>query len=104
MKPSLLLFLLLMTGCVSIPHHSITVVDEHGHPIRGAGTGAPYPIIFRVFPRDAPSGNSTDSRGRLDLYDTTPGQPYVLGAAGYADKSIPFPADDHQTYVLQRVH
>ena len=95
---------LLAAGCVSIPHHRITVVDASGIPIRGAVAHAPYPLVFSLIPRDAPSANSTDSHGHVSLYDTTPGQPYVLGAVGYADKSIPFPSDDHQTYVLQRAH
>ena len=102
--PLSLLLSLFAAGCVSIPHRCVTVVDAQGHPIRGACARAPYPIVFSIFPRDAPSANSTDSHGHVTLYDTTPGEPYVLRAVGYTDKSIPFPSDDHQTYVLQRPH
>ena len=55
-----------------------------------------------VFRRDSPSANSTDSRGRLALYDMTPGLPYLLGAGGYEDKEISFPENNRQTYILHR--
>ena len=103
MKLFLSMFVMLFwTACVSIPYRGITVVDEHGKPIRGAFVDTPYPILFSIFPRDAPSRNSTDARGHLDLYDTTPGQQYVLGAVGYLNKPITFPEDSRQIYVLKR--
>jgi hypothetical protein len=96
--------LILLVGCSPFPHHTITVVDESGRPIRGAGATAPYPIRLRdmLFSRDAPSSNSTDSRGRYEIYDTTPNEQYILGAPGYADKAICFPQRDNQTYMLER--
>ena len=95
---------IVLTSCCSIPHRTITITDKSNRPIRGAGARAPYPILLRniLFTRDAPSANSTDSQGRYEIYDTTPGQHYVLTAVGYADKSISFPTDNRQTYVLQR--
>ena len=93
---------LLIVGCSSIPHQRITVTDEDGNPIRGAGLRAPYPILLRnmILPTDAPSANTTKSRGRLVVYDMTPGQTYRLGAPGYEEKEISFPEDNRQTYVL----
>ena len=91
-------------GCRSIPHRTIVVTDDNGNPIRGAGVRAPYPMLLRnmVFRRDSPSANSTDSRGRLALYDMTPGLPDLLGAGGYEDKEISFPENNRQTYILHR--
>ena len=106
MIKSLLLIFLAITvaGCSSIPHRTIIVTDDHGNPIRGAVVRAPYPMLLRnmIFRRDAPSANSTDSRGRLALYDMTPRQPYLLGAGGYEDKEISFPENNRQTYILPR--
>ena len=101
---SSILLSLLLVGCSSIPHRRITVTDQSGDPVRGAGLRAPYPILFRnmILPRDAPSANSTDSRGRLVVYDMNPGQTYTLGAPGYKDREISFPEDNSQTYVLRR--
>ncbi|MEX2581318.1 MAG: hypothetical protein WD342_19835 [Verrucomicrobiales bacterium] len=101
--PSVFLSLLL-AGCSSIPHQRITVIDESGDPIRGAGLRAPYPILIRnmILPRDAPSANSTNSKGRLVVYDMKPGKHYMLRAPGYEDKEISFPEDNRQTYVLRR--
>ena len=95
---------ILLVGCSSIPHQRIRVTDESGEPIRGAGLQAPYPILLRnmILPRDAPSGNSTNSRGRLVIYDMNPGQTYLLSAPGFEDKEIQFPEDNRQTYVLRR--
>ena len=102
----LLLTLLAITvaGCRSIPHRTIVVIDDHGNPIRGAGVRAPYPMLLRnmIFRRNAPSANSTNSRGRLALYDMTPGKPYLLGAPGHEDKEISFPENNRQTYILHR--
>jgi len=105
MKPALLIFMaMLLTGCAPFPHRTIMVTDEEGRPIRGAGAKAPYPILWRnvFFSRDAPSSNSTDAHGRYEIYDTTPGQEYILTANGYADKAIEFPQRDNETYVLKR--
>ena len=96
--------LLVLVGCAPFPHQTILVKDEEGRPIRGAGAQAPYPILLRnmLFPRDAPSSNSTDSRGRYEIYDASPGQQYILSAPGYEKKAIWFPQRDNETYVLRR--
>ena len=95
-----LLLALLCIGCSSMPHRTIFITDTSGRPIPGAGVG-PYPILLRNF-LPGSTGNSTDSRGRIELYEITPGQNYTVNARGFSTRHISFPQHDNASYTLER--
>ena len=106
---SCLLLFVLCAGCTSCYNqYLITVLDQNGRPIRGAGLEVPQQELFvkRARPHDAPSGGSTNSKGLVYVYHWN-GEPqpyYILDAEGYVPKVVAFPHDDKQVYVLKRMH
>jgi hypothetical protein len=90
---------LLCIGCSSIPHRAIFIADTSGRPIPGADLG-PYPILLRNF-LPGSTGNSTDSHGRIELYDVNHGGDYTLSARGFSIRHITFPQNDNVCYTLK---
>ena len=81
-------------------HQTIYVTDVSGCPVTGAAI-IPYPVSVLPFGSGAGT-NLTDSQGRVEIYDVSPGDKYTIRAAGLKTREISFPRADDTTYVLRR--